>query len=157
MSCNICGGVAYTCCFRYLNRKKSSGVRSSKCEGQSSTPPYPIIWFPNSLIKYYFTTIVVLFHLESQAILLHHVALQFFAWELIISSFVQVLWHHIVGNNIKTTVHFNHSILCINVHKVSFFTKLMMLYNFVKYFFFLSHSIFKIGMLMTQFSHQMAP
>ncbi|GBM17233.1 hypothetical protein AVEN_223781-1 [Araneus ventricosus] len=47
-SCNVGGGVAYTCCLRYHHRKKSIGVRSGERGGHSWKPPYPIICSPNS-------------------------------------------------------------------------------------------------------------
>ncbi|GBN93909.1 hypothetical protein AVEN_30298-1 [Araneus ventricosus] len=48
MSCNVCRGVAYTCCLRYPHRKKSLGVKSGERRGHSWKPPYPIICSPNS-------------------------------------------------------------------------------------------------------------
>ncbi|GFW27234.1 hypothetical protein TNCV_221581 [Trichonephila clavipes] len=42
-SCNVCGGVAYTCCSMYPHRKKSSGVKSGEIGDHFSTLPYPII------------------------------------------------------------------------------------------------------------------
>ncbi|GFT21614.1 hypothetical protein TNCV_617191 [Trichonephila clavipes] len=39
---------AYTCCFRYSHRKKSSVIRSGEAGGQFSMPSFPV-WFFNSL------------------------------------------------------------------------------------------------------------
>ncbi|GBM13746.1 hypothetical protein AVEN_90011-1 [Araneus ventricosus] len=42
-SCNIGGGVAYTRCLMYPNRKKSNGFRPDERGGHSTQPPYPMI------------------------------------------------------------------------------------------------------------------
>ena len=63
-----------------------------------------------------------------------------------------VLSRHSVGNHGKTNARFNHSILHINVHKISFRTNSMMLYNFVNHYFSLFHSVFEIGILTPKFS-----
>ena len=75
-----------------------------------------------------------------------------FSQKLIISPSVQVLWHHTVGNDIKTNTHFNCSIFSIIVHKISLCTKSMMFYNFENYFFPLPLTVFNIEMLTQQFS-----
>ncbi|GBM78655.1 hypothetical protein AVEN_88200-1 [Araneus ventricosus] len=40
-SCNVVGGVVYTRCLMYPQRKKSSGFWSGEREGHSTQPPYP--------------------------------------------------------------------------------------------------------------------
>ena len=75
-----------------------------------------------------------------------------FVRKLTIFSSVQVLWCYTVGNNVKTDASFNCSVHHINVHKVSFHIKLMMLYNFVNHFFPLCRFIFQIEMVTPQFS-----
>ncbi|GBL80855.1 hypothetical protein AVEN_26278-1 [Araneus ventricosus] len=41
-SCNLGGGVTYTCPFMCPHKKKSNGVKSGEREDHSTTPPYPM-------------------------------------------------------------------------------------------------------------------
>lgn len=69
-----------------------------------------------------------------------------------IFSFHSCLWRPNFGYRKQRYLRFNRSILNIHVHKVFFCIKLMMLYNFVLQFVFLSRAVFEIGTPTPSFS-----
>ncbi|GBM16810.1 hypothetical protein AVEN_261126-1 [Araneus ventricosus] len=54
-SCNVGGGVAYTCPFMCPHKKKSNGVKLGERGGHSTKPPYPTTSYWNVSIRYCLT------------------------------------------------------------------------------------------------------
>ncbi|GBM34430.1 hypothetical protein AVEN_226846-1 [Araneus ventricosus] len=107
-SCNVGGGVTYTCCLRYPHMKKSIGIISGERGGHSWKPPYPIICSPNSSSRY--TALLMMFCAHAYC----HVGTIRSGAETMTASQ-------------PINVHFKRSVFRIHDHKVSFCTKLMML------------------------------
>lgn len=75
-----------------------------------------------------------------------------FVRKIIIFLSVLLSWRHEIRKHEKMKARFNRSILPINVQKIYFRTKLMLLYNFVNYFCPTSLSVLETGLLTLQSS-----